>query len=282
MVAARKQAQEATKRAQELLGHKSTHTPYRKGHWVWLDGKHLQTTHPSVKMCPKCFGPFRVTEVIGKTTYRLDIPSQWKIHNVFHANLLHPYQETQEHGCNFAEPPPELIEGQEEWEVDQILDKRTHRRKAQYLIKWKGYSDAHNSWEPVENIWAPALILAFNDREAQKSNPKKGTRTRIATLRPKNHEGTKIKPKEVPKDRKIVIKALCLGQEGGVRSEDDSSPLIQNIPPLIPLPPSSSSTARDISLLHHSASLPPDHKQSPRSGSTPSCHPWCPAPPRRI
>jgi hypothetical protein len=130
MVAARKQAQEAMKRAQELLGRKSTHTPYRKGHWVWLDGKHLQTTHPSVKMHPKRFGPFRVTEVIGKTTYRLDLPSQWKIHNAFHANLLHPYQETQEHGRNFAEPPPELIEGQEEWEVEQILDKRTHRRKA--------------------------------------------------------------------------------------------------------------------------------------------------------
>jgi hypothetical protein len=40
----------------------------------------------------------------------------------------------------------------------------------------------------------------------------------------------------VPKDRKIIIKALCLGREREVRSEDDSSPLIQNIPPHIPLP----------------------------------------------
>jgi hypothetical protein len=111
------------------------------------------------------------------------------------------------------------------------------------LIKWKGYSDAHNSWEPVENIWAPALILAFNNREAQKNNPKRGTRTRIATLRPKDHEETKIKLKKAPKDRKIIIKALCLEQEGEVRSKDNTLLLIQNTPPLTPFPPVPSATA---------------------------------------
>jgi len=42
---------------------------------------------------------------------------------VFHASLLTPYKETDEHGTNFLEPPPELIEGEEEWEVEQILGK---------------------------------------------------------------------------------------------------------------------------------------------------------------
>jgi hypothetical protein len=115
-------------------------------------------------MHPKHFGPFWVTETIGKTTYRLDLPSHWKIHNTFHANLLLPYQETQKHGHNFTDLPPELIERQEEWEVEQILDRRLYRHKKQYLIKWKGYSDVHNSWEPEENIWVPKLILAFENR----------------------------------------------------------------------------------------------------------------------
>jgi hypothetical protein len=91
-------------------------------------------------------------ELIGKTTYRLDLPAHWKIHNTFHGNLLLPYQETPEHGCNFTEPLPELIEGQQEWEIEQILDKRIYQGKTQYLIKWKGYLDMHNSWEPVGNI----------------------------------------------------------------------------------------------------------------------------------
>jgi len=89
---------------------------------------------------------------------------QWKIHNVFHGSLLLPYYETKEHGRNFPEPTPDLIEGQPEWEVEDILDSRRYRRKLQYLIKWKGYSDAHNSWEPKEAINAPMLLTAFYGR----------------------------------------------------------------------------------------------------------------------
>jgi len=42
---------------------------------------------------------------------------------VFHASLLTSYKETDEHGTNFLKPPPKLIEGEEEWEVKQILGK---------------------------------------------------------------------------------------------------------------------------------------------------------------
>jgi hypothetical protein len=238
---------------------------------VWLDGKHLQTTHPSVKMRPKRFGPFRVTEVIGKTTYRLDLPSQWKIHNAFHANLLLPYQETQEHGRNFTEPLPKLIEGQEEWEVEQILDKRIHRRKEQYLIKWKGYSDAHNSWEPKENVWAPALILAFKNKEGRKAHQNKHTLEETAKLRPRNHMGAKIKWVEVPEER-IIIKALRLRQEREVRSEDKAPFLTHNTcHHTLPLLSSTTSTGSS-SLSRQSANPHSDHHQVSRSGHTPDCH----------
>src|SRR6266850_2170542 len=161
---ARKQALEAMKRAQELLGRKSTHMPYQKGQKVWLEGTNLHTTHPTVKLRPKRYGPFKVIEVLGPTTYCLELPAQWKIHNAFHGSLLLPYYETKEHGRNFPEPAPDLIEGQPEWEVEEILDSRRYRCKLQYLIRWKGYSDAHNSWEPKEAINAPVLLNAFYGR----------------------------------------------------------------------------------------------------------------------
>jgi hypothetical protein len=235
MVAARKQAQEAMKQAQELLGRKMDHRPYPKGQWVWLEGKHLQTTHPSVKMRPKRFGPFQITESIGKTNYRLDIPSHWKIHNAFHANLLLSYQETQEHGHNFTDPPPELIEGQEEWEVEQILDRRIFRCKEQYLIKWKGYSDVHNSWEPKENIWAPVLLLAFKNKEGHKPRHQKHAKAIVAKLHPRTHMGAKIKRKEAPSTGRIAIRALHLGQEREVRSKDKAPSSLHNThPPTLP------------------------------------------------
>ena len=57
-------------------------------------------------------------------TYRLELPESWRIHNAFHAAVLHPYKETAIHGPNFPEPPPDLVEGQEEWEVDNVLASR--------------------------------------------------------------------------------------------------------------------------------------------------------------
>ena len=101
---------------------------------------------------------------MGHANFCLELPSHWKIHNVFHAKLLHPYKETEEHGENFTEPPPDLINGEPEWEVKQILDMRTRQSGKQYLICWKGYSSAHDSWKPQENINAPLLMVEFENR----------------------------------------------------------------------------------------------------------------------
>ena len=160
---ARKQAQESMKRAQQSWVKETQHRPYQKGQRVWLEGKNLKTSHPTAKLRPKRFGPFAVTEVLGPTTYRLELPPTWKIHNAFHGALLSPYHETMEHGENFPEPPPELVERGLEYEVGRILKSRRHGRgKAlQFLVHWKGYSTAHDSWEPKENIHAPDLVRQF-------------------------------------------------------------------------------------------------------------------------
>ena len=75
----------------------------------------------------------------------------------------------EEYGVNFQEPPPDLIKGEEEWEVEQILNEHKQGTTKQYLICWKGYSNAHDSWEPTQNIHAPDLIKAFQERKARTS-----------------------------------------------------------------------------------------------------------------
>jgi len=74
-----------------------------------------------MKLAPRWYGPFRVATEVSDIAYCLELLSGWKIHNVFHASLLTPYNETQKHGPNFLEPPPDLINGEEEWEVKQII-----------------------------------------------------------------------------------------------------------------------------------------------------------------
>jgi len=44
-----------------------------------------------------------------------------------------------------APPLPIVVNGELEWEVEEVLDSRWHRRRFQFLIKWKGFSREHNS-----------------------------------------------------------------------------------------------------------------------------------------
>ena len=131
------------------------------GDKVWLDAKNLTTTHPTAKLAPKHYGPLLVTAAISHTSYHLKLPPQWKVHNVFHASLLTPYKETPEHGPNFPEPSPELINGELEWEVEQIMNTRRRHNQLQYLVRWKGFSEAHDSWEPTAHVHADHLIEAY-------------------------------------------------------------------------------------------------------------------------
>src|SRR5579863_8880869 len=157
------------KHMQELVIKQNKFKLFSEGQKVWLDSMNLKTTHPVTKLCPKRYGPFTVTKKISHVTYQVDLPPSWKIHNAFHASLLSPYQEMLEHGQNFTEPPPDLIDGEQEWEVERIVATRLYGRnkKRQYHIRWKGYSEAHDTWEPVSNIHAPDLVAAFHQREQQ-------------------------------------------------------------------------------------------------------------------
>ena len=125
----------------------STFTPFKQGDQVWLDLQNLKT-HYHKKMKPKRDGPFTITEVLGPVIYRLNLPATWRIHNIFHATLLRLYKENEVYGVNFPEPPPELLEGEEVYEIETILNQRKRGRGYQYLIKWQGYPISDALWEP--------------------------------------------------------------------------------------------------------------------------------------
>src|SRR5258708_36669168 len=75
------------------------------------------------------------------------------------------------HGENYSRPPPELEEGEEEYEVEKILDHRkfSRGRKLQYLIKWKGYPDLENQWVDKCDVFAEEAVAEY---EASRSKPK--------------------------------------------------------------------------------------------------------------
>ena len=166
----RKDAQTYMTRAQQSWV-KNRDTPkYAVGDHVWLDGRNLKTDQPTSKLAPRRHGPFVISQVMSPVSYRLKLPHQWRIHPVFHIDLLTPYHETKTHGENYQRPPPELVDNEEEYEVEAIPDSRRFGRgcKLQYLIKWVGYPDSDNQWEDADKVHADDLVRDFKRRTPSK------------------------------------------------------------------------------------------------------------------
>jgi hypothetical protein len=135
---------------------------------VWLDSRNLAVNVPSKKLAPRRYGPFTIKEKISSVAYRINLPQHMKIHNVFHIDLLSPYNQTEIYGEAFPQPPPDLIEGEEEYEVEEIISDRTIRRKRQYLVKWKGYPSSENSWVAANDMRTPQLLKDYHDSKGRK------------------------------------------------------------------------------------------------------------------
>ena len=77
---------------------------------------------PSKKLAAKRLGPYTVMEHIGNTSYQIDIPVTWQVHNVFHASLLSRTKEDRIVG-RIPEPQPIVqIQDQELWVIDSFIN----------------------------------------------------------------------------------------------------------------------------------------------------------------
>ena len=90
---------------------------------------------------------------------KLDLPASIKLHPVVHVSQLKPAL------GNTALAPAAVFQdadGEEEFEVEDILGSRQHRNRQEFLVKWKGYPTSESTWEPKENMSnAPNVLNKF-------------------------------------------------------------------------------------------------------------------------
>ena len=155
------------------------HQEFKVGDKVLLSSKHIQNPtdkrRPAQKLTPRFIGPYNVIGIVSPVAYKLELPNTLKIHPVFHVSLLKLYKETPDEFTRPTPPPPVVISDteQEEFEVESILDKRTIRKKTQYLVKWLGYPLHDATWESEKDlIHAPEKLAEFESMRTL--NLKKG------------------------------------------------------------------------------------------------------------
>lgn len=148
---------------------------FQKGDLVWLNARNIKTLRPTKKLDWKNLGPFRITEVISPYAYRLALPESFRHHDVFHVELLHPAADDPVPGQRIPPPPPIEVDGEKEWEIEEVLDSRWDRRGRgrpvlKYTVKWTGYdtpSEIPASW--MEHALDARRV--FHQRYPEKPGP---------------------------------------------------------------------------------------------------------------
>jgi hypothetical protein len=145
---------------------------FKIGDQVWLDARNLRTSRPVRKLDYKRVGPFHVLEKIGTRSYRLDLPKTMKIHPVFHVRLLEQYRPDPIPGRTPKPLPPLIVAGEEEYEVEAILDSKLDRGQLKYFIHWKNFPISERTWEPADFVQnSPGLIRKFHQDHPRKPGP---------------------------------------------------------------------------------------------------------------
>jgi hypothetical protein len=138
---------------------------------------YAQTTvvnRPYPKLAHKFFGPYTILERIGQVAYKLELPSECRVHNVFHVSQLKEYRP--DFTPVFSELPPLPLLDSKETEPERVLDRRLIKKGntaiVQVQVKWTGIPAEAATWEdwntlksrfPAVGAWGQAQFLGEED-----------------------------------------------------------------------------------------------------------------------
>ncbi|KAK6777625.1 hypothetical protein RDI58_024343 [Solanum bulbocastanum] len=98
---------------------------------------------------------------------------------------------------------PKLAEGF--YEIETVRRKRIRKGKIQYLIKWRGWPETANTWEPVENLMTCYDVVDAFEASLQSGKQRKRKRTHGV-----NHSQIKIKQQEQHHSPADTVRAVKL------------------------------------------------------------------------
>ena len=186
----------AERNAQQYNKKRSQEPTLKKGDMVYLLRRNIRTTRPSDKLDHKKLGPFKIKKTKGRLNYELALPATMKIHPVFHISLLEPAPP----GAPKAPDTEVIPDPEKEYEVEQILDHKKVRNVLKYLVKWEGYPQSENTWEPRKNLNHCSSLVDQYHRQNPGHSRANGPVAR-------NHPGRRGSPRRLPATRRVFESA---------------------------------------------------------------------------
>ena len=131
---------------------------FNVGDMVWLSSSDYNTERPNKKLSARRLGPYKVIERFGQVAYKLKLPHSIKIHPVFHVSKLAKYTENKFNSGKRREDHTVVVDEDEAFDVDSILDSKYIRGRLFYLVSFLGLGPDDDLWLPVGNLDCPEKI----------------------------------------------------------------------------------------------------------------------------
>ena len=97
------------------------------------DLKYQMIGRRTEKLMERFVGPYKIKKIVSMNVVELELPSTIRIHPVVNISRIHRYV-GQVEGQRREQPAPVIIEGEEKWEVEKILNKQQIQGKDKYLV----------------------------------------------------------------------------------------------------------------------------------------------------
>ncbi|SPC62935.1 related to Gag-pol polyprotein [Ustilago sp. UG-2017b] len=151
---------------------------FKVGDMVYINCRNWKTRRPTPKLDTRFAGPYPVQERVGRRAYRITLRANLRVHDVFRVSMLEPARISSL--AQRAEQPtiPSLPNEDLDFEVEALIDKRSHNGTTEYKVLWKGYSEEAASWEPVSNLNCPDLIQEYEVSEGGRARRQSRERRR--------------------------------------------------------------------------------------------------------